>query len=306
MKADWDVVKGRLGFNNPDAYGTTVSMRAENYKIGLDTNNLSNWQDVLNRNRIPDIMADPDVVRYCMQINKGAGVSVPGIVLPFSTTITDGLNLFGQPAGAGDHNLISSAFATKIFGVGVAFIGYQGMDNPPANLLPASVTPPDPNLAYSSLLGLIATPIVYLIPCGQDVMRTPPMGDTSIIRNFSVDDVSIPLPFNIGAAQFASGGFYQTADALSTPLFVIRKHQAFRPVSDPACFSQALYGQNGTLMRSQYTNNRLIGRSAWNTKWKLVIPGYGLLYDPTVGLDRFTQTVTDIKLHFDTYSYSGN
>jgi len=306
MKADWDIVKGRLGFNNPDVYGTTTSMRAENYKIGLDTNNLSNWQDILNKSRVPDLLADADVVRNCLQISKGTGVAVPGIVIPFSTSITDGCNLFGLPLGSGDHNFISSAFATKIFAIGVAFPGYQGMDNPPANLLPSSVTPPDPNLFYTYTNGLAATPIVYLIPCGQDVMRTPPLGDTATLRNFSVDDVAIPLPFNIGAAQFASGGFYQTSDALLTPLFAVRKHQAFRPVSDPACFSQNLYGQSGTLMRSQFTNNRLIGRSAWNTKWKLVIPGYGLLADPTVGLDRFIQTVTDIKLHFDTYSYSGN
>ncbi len=42
MQADWDVLKGRLGFNNPDTYGTTVSMRGEKYRIlpgadGLDT-----------------------------------------------------------------------------------------------------------------------------------------------------------------------------------------------------------------------------------------------------------------------------
>ena len=33
MNADWLVVKDRLGFNNPDGYGTTVSLRSENYRI---------------------------------------------------------------------------------------------------------------------------------------------------------------------------------------------------------------------------------------------------------------------------------
>jgi len=60
------------------------------------------------------------------------------------------------------------------------------------------------------------------------------------------------------------------------------------------------------LSPSQFTNTRLIGRSVWNTRWKLVIPGYKLLHDPNEGLDRFVNTVKDIKLHYVTYSYSGN
>ena len=70
-------------------------------------------------------------------------------------------------------------------------------------------------------------------------------------------------------------------------------------------FSTSLYG-GGTLLRSQYTNNRLIGRSAWNSKWKLVIPGHTMLNDPDEGLERFIKTVRDVKLYFVTYSYSGN
>jgi hypothetical protein len=44
----------------------------------------------------------------------------------------------------------------------------------------------------------------------------------------------------------------------------------------------------------------------WNSQWKLVIPGRALLNNPNEGLDRFIRTVTDIKFHFVTYSYSGN
>src|SRR5262249_23520874 len=33
MKSDWDVLKSRLGFNNPDGYGTIVSLRTENFRI---------------------------------------------------------------------------------------------------------------------------------------------------------------------------------------------------------------------------------------------------------------------------------
>jgi hypothetical protein len=71
-------------------------------------------------------------------------------------------------------------------------------------------------------------------------------------------------------------------------------------------FSPQIYTGTGTLQRSQFANSRLIGRSVWNSQWKLVIPGRELLANPQEGLDRFRQTVKDIKLHFVTYSYSGN
>jgi hypothetical protein len=61
-----------------------------------------------------------------------------------------------------------------------------------------------------------------------------------------------------------------------------------------------------SLQFSQFSNRRLIGRSVWNSQWKLVIPADSLLADPKEGLTRFIQTVTDIKLQFTTYSYSGN
>mgnify|MGYP007046955206 CR=1 FL=1 len=137
-------------------------------------------------------------------------------------------------------------------------------------------------------------------------MRSPPLGDASEIRSWMVDDVTIPLPFNIGGSGFSTQPFYQSADSLTEPLFGSRKHQAFRPVSAVSAFDGDIYGINGQLRLSQYTNNRLIGRSVWNSKWKLVIPGHTLMNNPAEGLERFIATVKDIKLHFVTYSYSGN
>jgi hypothetical protein len=121
-----------------------------------------------------------------------------------------------------------------------------------------------------------------------------------------VDDVTIPLPFNIGGTDFSTKQLYQSSESLTEALFSIRKHQSFRPVSTTAAFAGNIYGATGSLQPSQYTNRRLIGRSVWNSKWKLIIPGYELLNNPNEGLDRFIQTVTDVKLHLVTYSYSGN
>ncbi|MDB6030829.1 MAG: hypothetical protein JWM16_1167, partial [Verrucomicrobiales bacterium] len=306
MYADWSVAKGRLGFNNPDGYGTTLSLRSENFRILPSTNSDTNWKDILNQARKANILDDPDVRRYCLQVDAGNGLPVPGLVIEFSTTIDRGMNLFGQSLAAGDHAYSPSSFATKIFAAGVALEGYVGMDDPAANASAGGASPADPNLAFLDPNAMAATPYVYLVPVGVDSMRSPALGDTSDVRTWSVDDVAIPLPFNIGGSDFSSAQLYQSSDSLSEPPFAIRKHQAFRPVSSATLFSPNIYNGTGGLTRSQWTNNRLVGRSVWNSKWKLIIPGETLLNNPDEGLERFIRTVKDIKLHFITYSYSGN
>jgi hypothetical protein len=309
MKADWDVLRGRLGFNSPDAYGTTVSLRTEKLRILPGTDGDIAWKDMLHRARMADVLSDADVRRYCLQLDPGNGLPVPGLVLTFSTTISGGLNLFGQPLAAGDHAYSKSSFATKIFAAGVALQGYKGMDNPTAGSSAVNFgggsSPTDPSLAFLDPDAMAATPYVYLIPVGVDSMRSPPLGDASSVRTWNVEDLAIPLPFNIGASVFAEKGLYQSADSLTEPLFTLRKHQAFRPVSDSSLFTPNIYSPTG-LFRSQFTNNRLIGRSVWNSQWKIVIPGETLLNNPDEGLERFIRTVKDIRLHFVTYSYSGN
>ena len=307
MKADWDVLRGRLGFNNPDAYGTTASLRTELLRILPTSDGDANWRDALQASRMNNILEDTDIRRHCMQVDKGDGLPVPGIVLRFSTTIAEGYNLFGRELAGGDTQFNPASFATKIFGVGIAFVGYRGMKDPSANGgSSGSGSPSDPPSWFLDPLSLSSTPYVYLVPVGVDSMRSPPLGDTSAIRSWTVDDVAIPMPFNVGGSDFSDKNLWQSSDSLTEPLFTVRKHQSFRPVSNPGLFSPALYGSTGTLLRSQFTNNRLVGRSAWNSQWKLVIPGRTLLNNPNEGLDRFMQTVRDIQIHFVTYSYSGN
>ncbi|HMO64527.1 MAG TPA: hypothetical protein PKE47_04770, partial [Verrucomicrobiota bacterium] len=162
MKADWEVLRGRLGFNNPDAYGTTVSLRTEKLRILPDADGDTAWRDYLHGARKADILADPDVRRYCMQIGVDQRLPVPGLILSFSTTIADGLNLFGLPLAAGDHAFSPSSFATKVFGVGVVLEGYRGMAGPAANesgvTAGGGAAPADPSSPFLDPLGLAATP----------------------------------------------------------------------------------------------------------------------------------------------------
>lgn len=295
MNADFSVAKGRLGINNPDTYGTLFSLRHELYRITNDAATVADdkaWQQTLEQSIRPNLLSDPDVARYCNNIRKPDGSNVPGLVIPFSTTIEHAKNFFGLPYAAGDHNYSPSSYSTKISSVGIVLPGYVGMD-PYASGTPGAGGPAssDPN-------ALGATPFIYLIPCGQDFMLAPPLGDTNTVRSWTVNDQALPLPYNLGASSFNTTQFFTSAGTLSEQPWIVRKHQAFRPVADPAFFYSSIPGE--------FTNSRLIGRSVWNTQWKIVIPAYTLLNNEQDGLNRFVRSVKDVKLFFRTYSHSGN
>jgi hypothetical protein len=250
------------------------------------------WQQVLEQHLKSNVLNDPDVAIYCTNIKKADNSLVPGVVIPFATTIEQGLNFFGWPLAPGDHAFTQGAFATKIFSSGVVLKGYIGMDPYAEGTAGVSeAASSDPN-------AMSATPYVYLIPAGEDMMRTPPLGDTNVIRSWSVRDQAIPLPRNLGAANFSSLQFFTPQGSINEQLWIRRKHQPFRAVDDQVYFYSS--------MPAEFTNSRLIGRSVWNTQWKIVIPAYSLLNDEQSGLDRFVKTVSDIKLFLRTYSHSGN
>jgi hypothetical protein len=217
---------------------------------------------------------------------------VPGIVISFGSTIDHSDNFFGLPGAAGDHGYSPSSYATKISSAGIVLDGYVGMD-PYAIGTPGAGGP-----ASSEANALRATPYVYLIPCGSDRMLAPPLGDTNTLRTWTVHDQALPLPYNLGNSAFNTTNFFNANGTLSEQPWILRKHQAFRPVNDPAFFYSNI--------PAEYTNSRLIGRSVWNTQWKIVIPAYTLLNDEQEGLNRFVASVKDIKLFLRTYSNSGN
>ena len=295
LNADFSVAEGRLGINNPDPYGTLFSLRGELFRIRTDEASTSDddaWKQTLQQNVVADLLADADVARYCNNLKKPDGSRVPGIVISFGSSIDQSANFFGLPGAAGDHAYSPSSYATKISSAGIVLDGYVGMD-PYAIGTPGAGGP-----ASSAANALRATPYVYLIPCGSDRMLAPPLGDTNTLRSWTVHDQALPLPYNLGASAFNTTNFFNANGTLSEQPWIQRKHQAFRPVSDPAFFYSSI--------PAEYTNTRLIGRSVWNTQWKIVIPAYSLLSDEQEGLNRFIASVKDIQLFLRTYSNSGN
>ncbi len=287
LNADFAVAEGRLGINNPDHYNTLFSLRQELFRLlphveGQTVAADEAWQQTLEQHIVPNVLSDPQVAAYCRGLKKADGSAIPGFIIPFSTTIEDGKNFFGLDLAAGDHAYSQSNFATKIAAVGVALPGYVGMVDGESTATGA----------------LSATPYAYLIPCGNDFMRTP-MGDTGDIRSWQVVDQALPLPYNLGASDFNTTQFFGPNDTFAERPWVTRKHQAFRMVADPTLYEA---GDLPTV----FTNARLIGRSVWNGQWKIVIPAHTLLNDEQAGLTRFAATVDDIKLFLRTYSNSGN
>ena len=233
LNADFSVAEGRLGINNPDPYGTLFSLRGELFRIRTDGATSSDddaWKQTLQQHIVSDLMADADVARYCNNLKKADGSATPGIVLSFSSTIEQTKNFFGLPAAAGDHSYSPSSYATKISSAGIVLDGYVGMD-------PYAIETPDAGgPATSAANALRATPYVYLIPCGSDRMLAPPLGDTNTLRTWTVHDQALPLPYNLGASAFNTTNFFNANGTLSEQPWILRKHQAFRAVDDPAFF----------------------------------------------------------------------
>ena len=292
LDADFSVAEGRLGINNPDYYGTVFSLRQELFRIQDDaeiTSDDDTWKQTLEQHTVSNLLNDSDVATQCRNIKKPDGSAVPGIIIPFSTTIESGKNFFGLDLCGGDHVYSTSSFATVISNAGIVLPGYVGMDT--------SIGGPTLNSTNAPYI-LSATPYIYLIPCGNDIMRAPPLGDTDTVRTWTVQDQALPLPYNLGASDFNSNQYFSANGTLNENPWIIRKHQAFRAVADKELFNAA--------PPLEYSSNRLIARSAWNTRWKIVIPAVNLLTDEKAALDRFVGSVTDVQLYFRTYSHSGN
>ncbi len=272
MEQNFDVLKGQLGFNNPQVETGRFSLRRELFRIREDSE--ENWRHTLDNHRVDDLWEIPEFRRYMRPFAPEAAGPQPGIVLRFSSDITFGHNFFGRTLGGGDSAYDPSNFSTKVRSVGVWFDNYDGS-------------------------GLSATPRIYLIPVGMDILRSP-RGDTLATREFQIIDHRIPIPFPVGGTDFNNPDWIPINDTLDTSLGTHRRYSRFRAFHD-----------DGFDLSEMVTDSRLIGRSVWNTEWLMVIPGGTLLADPDEGLDVFigdenNEGIRDIKLFFETYSFSGN
>jgi hypothetical protein len=284
LSANWNVLKTQLGFNNPTREINRFGLRGEAFRIKDDDDDA--WQQKLESFRV-DLCAVPEFRRYA-SFDFGHCPQT-GLVIPLGdehgggTTVTFGLNFFGFTLGPGESNFDASSFVTKIRAAGLWFKDYD-------------------------VSALARTPRVYLLPVGKDRMRVP-RAPTFTVRDWTIVDQRIPAPFAITEGSLdreAAPGWIAERDSFQgDSLFDVRRSTGIKALIDP-----------NDELSTTFDNSQLIGRSVWNTRWLLVIPGINLLGDPDEGVNSFIYGkkladgtraggVTDIRLFLGTYAYSG-
>ena len=283
LKSDWEAIKSRYGIDNPDSATTRFSLRKELFRIAPSSSSDSKWADTLSTCLVDDLNTVDAYARYCVPYGGASTNKEPGLVIHFSGSIVPGANYFGWPVGGGDNFYDPTWLSTRIRAVGVWFGGYNITFNTNS----------------ASGAGLANTPNVYLVPAGTDTIVSGADRTRTKTRTWTVLDQLLPLPSGLGAADLTP---------LMSSVGERRRHSAFRAHHDAGNFTED----------ELCTNARLIGRSVWNTDWVLIIPGRSLLSDPNEGLNRFIHGalqpdgtrdghgITDIRLYFQTYSYSGD
>ncbi|HEX4645816.1 MAG TPA: hypothetical protein VH598_09425, partial [Verrucomicrobiae bacterium] len=189
LSQNFAVLKGQLGFNNPQTETGKFSLRYGLFRqqpgitnaLPLNGVFTNDWPTELKNHIVPNLWQIPEFRRYCRPFAPESAGPQPGIVIRFSTTITFGLNFFGWPLSGGDSSYDPTLFATKVRSVGTWFAGYDNS-------------------------GLSTTPRIYLIPVGADVMRSP-SGNTLAAREWQVVDQQLPVPFPLGASTLANPAY---------------------------------------------------------------------------------------------------
>lgn len=278
LKANYDFLGGNIGLNNPQWETSTLSLRTEAKRIKADGSSSSNqkWKSYLASAQVADLNADEDFAHYCRPFASPAGPAQPGLKIEFSTEINPGRNFFGNDLAAADHAFSTANFATKLRSVGVVFSGYD--------------------VAADGKQKLSATPRVFFVPAGLDIMRYSD-GLVPKTRGWNVVTQRLPVPFAINTSNLRDYNFNPAVSTLNGRFAEFTRLGDFRaypasggalPGSDPA-----------------YTDNQLFSRSVWNTKWILFIPAASLGSDQKASLQRFIDTVTDIQLRLTTFSSYG-
>ena len=277
LNGNFEVLRGQLGINNPQSAVEKISLRSELFRIGpplTDGGAASSddrWEDALKVRIVEDLTQLPEFVRHCRPFSTAEEGTQPGMVIRFSTEINNGVNLFGKALAAGDHSYSSANYATKIRGFGVWLENYNAA-------------------------GLATTPRAYMVPVGDDYLRAS-SSDQPLTRVWDVVEQRIPTPFTINQSDLRSPDFVPNLDGFDGSFAELRRHGDFR-----------VYHDNGAAQVDDselILDSRLIGRSVWNSEWLLIIPGANLDADPMAGLTRLAETISDIKLHFKTYSHQG-
>ena len=265
MRDNFVVLKGQMGFNNPQAEANRFSLRHELFRLRDESD--AAWRQTLARYYSPNIYGDPIVAEMAKRPYGETGPE-PGLVIPFGSTITRRLNYFGNPLGPGRQRVQRDAVLDQDRERRhlVRGLRHEPAEPDAAGVPAARRRGRDPAAQYGRRAALLE----------RD--RAAPAGAVSDHAGRHAGPELDP------EHQRPAGQFLK-----------------IKPYAD-----MRAYPYTDDLEPEELnTDTRLIGRSVWNTKWVLVIPGATLLADPDMGIDRFMQDVDDIYIYFQTYAYAG-
>lgn len=132
-------------------------------------------------------------------------------------------------------------------------------------------------------------PNIYLVPVGLDYMRSP-AGTKRALLSWTVVDQVLPLPYTVGSDELDATDWIATfsgLDGTSDSTATIRRHSTLRAGAD-------------------FKSTRLVGRSAWNDRWIIVIPASAIDADSNKAMNIIETGVKDIKLGIRAYARQGN
>ena len=134
MRSNWDILKGRLGINNPETTTKWFSLRYSLFRIMPGAEGAAAWRDALSAHWRDDIFSDPEVARYCQPPQNDAAplAAEPGLVITVPTTINLAENFFGKPLLGGERRpvVLRRLAVARDLGIGedvVAPAGGQGV-----------------------------------------------------------------------------------------------------------------------------------------------------------------------------------
>ena len=282
LKGNFEVLKGQIGIMTPQIENGEMSLRRELFRIQASADGTAasddRWKNALRARIVPDVTVMPEFIRNCRPFSNSLDGAQPALVIPFSSHIQNGRNFFGRPLAAGDHSYSTANFATKIHSLGIWLVDYT-----------------DANLA--------AAPRCYLVPVGNDYLRTSSAPEPTT-RVWSLHEQRVPTPFVINQGNLRNPGFIPGLDGVDGEFGSLRRHGDFRMYGYDSD-TDGFLGQFDAGMDAISLDTRLMGRSVWNSQWIFIIPGTNLHPDPQTGLTRFIENVSDIRLHFVTYSHQG-
>ena len=283
LDANWLVLKPRLGINNPQSYATWFSLRHDLFRIYDEEDGDKAWKTELRKYMVEDLNALPEFTHYCQPLAGSAAQKEPGLVIPFSSYILHGFNFFGEPLVGGDSASRSSAATPRS----------TPRTTPRTSPRRASTSRATTTIRSRRRRPPTSCPSARTA-CGPSATPTRSSRGGSWTRRSPRRTPSAPRSWTTPTGRRST-----TA-----------RRAAFR----------AYYDDEGKDPSDDSLDcTRLVGRSAWNTKWLLIIPAGSLGADREAALATFIngidsnrdgtldfKGVTDIKIGLKTYSTSGN